>query len=168
MNNHWQWYSQQIRAILILPFTVTVIIPVILWFAERGPGEKWKSWPLLIAIPPGIVGVTLLVWTIGLFMRIGRGTLAPWNPPRKLVTTGPYAYTRNPMLSGVFMILLAEAIGGQSVAIACWFGIFVMSNVIHFMLSEEPGLRRRFGSEYEEYYRNVPRFLPRLTPWRPR
>ena len=58
----------------------------------------------------------------------------------------------NVLGSGVFMILLAEAIGGQSVAIACWFGIFVMSNVIYFMLSEEPGLRRRFGSEYEEYY----------------
>lgn len=66
------------------------------------------------------------------------------------------------------MILFAEAASVQSGAIAIWLGLFIILNVIYFRLSEEPGLRRRFGAEYEEYCRNVPRFLPRRTPWIPR
>lgn len=151
----------------MLPFTVTVLIPVFLWFTFTAPKADWKSWPLLAALPPCVCGLGLLCWTITLFVRIGRGTLAPWNPPRKLVVSGPYAHVRNPMLSGVFLILLAEAIGTQSGAIALWFLLFVLINMVYFVCSEEPGLRRRFGAEYEEYCRNVPRYLPRLTPWKP-
>ncbi|WP_417170217.1 methyltransferase family protein [Victivallis sp.] len=158
---------QQIRAILVLPFTVTVVIPTFLWFTFTAPNEAWKSWLLLPALLLGGVGLWLLCWTITLLVRVGKGTLAPWNPTRKLVVCGPYAHVRNPMLSGVFMILLAEAIGAQSGAIALWFLLFVLINAVYFVYSEEPGLRKRFGAEYEEYCRHVPRYLPRLTPWKP-
>lgn len=167
MTDSVKWYLRQIWAILILPFTVTAVIPFFLYFLFPKHETPWKAWPLIIAFPLFALGLGLLVWTIRLFMRIGNGTLAPWDPTRKLVVSGPYAYVRNPMLSGVFLILLAEALAVQSCVIALWFGLFVAINVIYFPLSEEPGLRRRFGVEYEEYCRNVPRFLPRRTPWRP-
>ena len=167
MTDSVKWYLRQIRAILILPFTVTAVIPFFLHFLFPKPETPWKAWPLIIAVPLCALGLGLLVWTIRLFMRIGNGTLAPWDPTRKLVVSGPYAYVRNPMLSGVFLILLAEALAVQSWVIALWFVLFVAINAVYFPLSEEPGLRRRFGAEYEEYCRNVPRFLPRRSLWRP-
>ena len=167
MTDSMKWYMRQIRAILLLPFTVTVVIPVVLWYVFAPSRGDWRAWPLVVAMPLGAVGLGLLVWTIRLFIRVGQGTLAPWNPTKKLVITGPYAYVRNPMLTGVFMILLAEAIAVQSGAIALWFGLFVLINAAYFPLSEEPGLRKRFGAEYEEYCRHVPRFWPRRTPWVP-
>lgn len=160
-------YSQQIRAILVLPFNVTVIIPSILWYCFSYPENNWSPWPILPAIPLGAAGIVLLIWTISLLFKTGKGTLAPWNPTRKLVITGPYAYVRNPMISGVFMILLAEAIATQSSAIFIWFIMFVMINALYFVLSEEPGLRKRFGNEYNEYCKHVPRYIPRRHPWIP-
>ena len=165
MRHSGRWYLEQIRAILILPFTVTVVIPLLLWIAFPGWGKTWNAWFLGIALPIGAAGLALFLRTLRLFMGIGDGTLAPWNPPRHLVVAGPYAYVRNPMLSGVFLILFAESLAVQSGAIALWLVIFFLINVLYFRWSEEPGLRRRFGDEYEEYCRNVPRFIPRLTPW---
>ncbi len=69
------------------------------------------------------------------------------------------------MITGVFTILAGEALLLGSTAIAIWFGTFLAMNAIYFPLSEEPGLRRRFGADYERYRANVPRWLPRLRPW---
>jgi protein-S-isoprenylcysteine O-methyltransferase Ste14 len=112
-------------------------------------------------------GLALFVWTVTLFVRIGRGTLAPWDPTRKLVIEGPFRYVRNPMITAVLIILAGEALLLGSAAIAIWLGIFFGINAIYFPLSEEPGLLRRFGSEYERYRNNVPRWVPRLRPWDP-
>lgn len=84
-----------------------------------------------------------------------------------MIITGPYAYVRNPMITGIVLILLGEALMLFSWAIALWTVIFLIINMFYFALSEEPGLRKRFGQEYEEYSRNVPRYIPRLTPWKP-
>jgi protein-S-isoprenylcysteine O-methyltransferase Ste14 len=112
-------------------------------------------------------GLAMLGWTAGLFARFGRGTLAPWDPTRKLVVRGPYAYVRNPMISGVLGILVGEAVLFGSLALAEWCGIFLVVNHLYFAISEEPGLARRFGAEYVEYKRHVPRWIPRCSPWRP-
>ena len=92
-------------------------------------------------------------------------TLAPWNPTQKLVVHGIYRYVRNPMITGMFCILLGEAIFFGSWWLLGWFGFFVLVNVIYIPLLEEPGLARRFGNDYLLYRRNVPRWIPRLTPW---
>ena len=99
-------YLQHIRAIMVLPFSVTILIPSILCFFVTAPKTDWKRWPLLIAIPLGMIGLGLLVWTIMLLGRHGTAARAPWDPTQKLVVCGPYAYVRNPMISGVLMILL--------------------------------------------------------------
>ena len=124
------------------------------------------GWPLgLLGGALVAAGVALVAWTATLFARIGRGTIAPWDPTRRLVVLGPYRHVRNPMISGVLAILLGEAAIFGSLPLLLWFaGVFAV-NAVYLPLVEEPGLRRRFGPEYDEYRANVPRWLPRLRPW---
>ena len=102
---------------------------------------------------------------MSLFARVGQGTLAPWDPTRRLVAVGPYRHVRNPMISGVAGMLLGEALAFGSWVVAGWALAFVLVNHIYFVVSEEPGLARRFGESYATYRANVPRWLPRWTPW---
>ena len=106
-----------------------------------------------------LAGLALLIWTISLFIRVGRGTLAPWNPTRRLVIVGPYAHLRNPMISGVASVIVGEAMIFASPRVALWAVVFVFINHVYFVFSEEPGLVKRFGPEYERYKRQVPRWL---------
>jgi protein-S-isoprenylcysteine O-methyltransferase Ste14 len=105
-------------------------------------------------------GLALLAACIVEFARSGRGTLSPVDPPRRLVVSGLYRYVRNPMYLSVTIILLGEILIVQSRALAAylviWFGVvnlFVMGY-------EEPTLRRTFGEEYDEYTREVGRWIP--------
>jgi protein-S-isoprenylcysteine O-methyltransferase Ste14 len=155
--------ARQLAAVALLPVTVTLIVPgLILWRS----GADARSWALgflggaLVA-----AGVALVAWTATLFARIGRGTIAPWDPTRRLVVLGPYRHVRNPMISGVLAILLGEAALFGSLPLLLWFGGVFAVNAVYLPLVEEPGLRRRFGPEYDEYRANVPRWLPRLRPW---
>ncbi len=149
----------------ILPVSVTVIVPValaLLW------GERVYYLP--VQVPIGLIligfGLFLLVWTVGLFRRIGKGSLASWDPTQRLVVEGPYAHTRNPMISGVLSVLLGEGVRLGSLSILAWALLFFVINVVYFKLSEEPGLLKRFGDEYVRYRENVPMWLPRRRPWR--
>jgi len=93
--------------------------------------------------------------------------LAPWDPPRHLVVRGPYRHVRNPMISGVVFVLFGEALVLLSGPHAQWALIFLVINFIYIPLLEEQRLKARFGEEYIEYCRHVPRLLPRLRPWTP-
>lgn len=97
---------------------------------------------------------------------LGRGTLAPWDPTNKLVVEGVYAYVRNPMISGVSFVVLGESVLLGSLWVFVWFVIVIIVNTIYFKLSEEPGLVKRFGKDYQEYRSNVPMWVPRLKAWR--
>ena len=114
-----------------------------------------------------IVGLRLWAETVRLFASVGEGTLAPWDPTRRLVVRGPYLRVRNPMISAVGAVLLGEAIVLGSPAILIWFAVFALVNATYIPLVEEPGLERRFGEQYEEYRRAVPRWIPRSTAWNP-
>jgi protein-S-isoprenylcysteine O-methyltransferase Ste14 len=145
-------------AIILLPGTVTLVVPALLLGddAELGP------WPAVVAGAALILaGLALWAWTVWLFARIGRGTLAPWDPTRNLVVEGPYRHVRNPMISAVAAVLLGEAVVFASAALGIWFAVFLAINTAYFVLSEEPGLEHRFGDEYREYKRTVPRWVPR-------
>ena len=156
----------EIKAILALPVTVTIVIPSILLYLTGWQPSCFVLWRVLIGIVCLLCGLLLAVSTIRLFSKLGKGTLAPWDPTRNLIVSGPYAYVRNPMITGVFLILVGEALIFSSLAIGIWAAIFIIINMIYFPLSEEPGLRARFGKEYEEYCKHVPRYIPRLTPWK--
>lgn len=146
---------RHLLAVLALPFLAVVVVPLLIADLEPGPAPAAVAGALLIAF-----GLSLFVWTVTLFARIGRGTLAPWDPTRRLVVAGPYRYVRNPMITAVGTILLGEAALLASPAVLVWAAAFFAVNSIWFVLVEEPGLRERFGEEYAEYARRTPRWLP--------
>ena len=158
---------RHILAILLLPTMVTVVVPRwILRAAARGD-SRWPvhglGWvPRTFGFLLILVGLALVTWCISLFARVGKGTLAPWDPTSKLVAVGPYRFTRNPMITGVATILTGEAVLVGSWHLALWALTFIALNHIHFLLVEEPGLERRFGESYLEYKRAVPRWVPRV------
>ncbi len=78
-----------------------------------------------------------------------------------------YAYVRNPMILGVIIVLLGESLVISSWSIFAWAILVFLINTVYFIFSEEPGLQKRFGEEYREYKRNVPRWIPRSKPWKP-
>jgi len=160
---------RQVFAVLVLPFTVAVLIPA--WIVRAGavapamPATALGWGSLLIGLPVLVAGGALFATSVGRFGGEGEGTLAPWDPPVRLVVRGPYAYVRNPMISGVVLLLLSEGLLLRSAPHMSWAGLFFLINAVYIPLAEEPGLRVRFGGDYEEYAENVPRLVPRITPW---
>jgi len=150
------------QAILLLPTTVAVVVPAIIVWRS---GANIELVPALLGAVLIGLGLVLVVWTVKLFVTVGEGTLAPWDPTSRLVVRGPYRHVRNPMITGVACALAGEAALLGSLALLIWLGGFVAVNAIYFPLVEEPGLRRRFGDNYDVYRANVPRWLPRLRPW---
>jgi protein-S-isoprenylcysteine O-methyltransferase Ste14 len=160
-----------VKAIIVLPGTVLFVIPagiqLILQDSTFEPkiASPTRIW-FWLALGAGSVGLALSVWTTTLFMKFGQGTPAPWDPPRKLIIRGPYRYVRNPMITGVLLMLSAEALLLQSWLVGIWMMFFFIGNAIYFPLVEEKGLEKRFGNEYRNYKANVPRWIPRVKPWR--
>lgn len=160
---------RHLLAILLLPFVVVVLVTRSL-LADAGP-HSWGGGAVLDRLSRGAgvivfsLGFALFAWCVWLFARVGRGTLAPWDPTRRLVAVGPYRHVRNPMISGVLLMLAGEALFWRSGALALWAGAFLLINHAYFLLSEEPGLERRFGESYRGYRAHVPRWIPRLRPW---
>jgi protein-S-isoprenylcysteine O-methyltransferase Ste14 len=160
---------RHLLSIAALPFTVAVLIPI--WIArQNGVAPTLPTapieWLLLIAAVASLaVGLTLFTASLKRFATEGEGTLAPWDPPRRLVVTGPYRFVRNPMISGVMFILFGEALALRSTPHAAWAVTFLVINAIYIPLLEEPMLTARFGEPYREYRRHVRRFWPRVRPW---
>ena len=110
-------------------------------------------------------GLLLFATTLAAFVKRGNGTLAPWTPTQRLIVSGPYRYCRNPMITGVLLILCAEALWLRSGWIAVEAVIFFVINTVYFIISEEPNMERRFGQSYRAYRAQVPRWIPRLKPY---
>lgn len=160
---------RHLLSIAALPFMVTVVIPT--WLAGRN-NVHFAAGASLLEMLAEIVGMILLAIGVFLFASSlrrfateGKGTLAPWDPPRRLVLRGPYRYVRNPMISGVIFVLFGESLVLLSKPHLEWALIFLVANFIYIPILEEPQLKRRFGNDYVEYCRNVPRLIPRLRPW---
>ncbi len=157
----------------MLPITITIIIPVVLMYLSLGV-DPWFVWPprnnLILIISGGLLivaGLYFLVNTIKLFARLGEGTLSPLHPTQKLVVSGIYRHVRNPMITGVLLIVLGESITFFSVWVFGLFLFFFIGNHVYFIKSEEPGLVKRFGDDFLLYKKNVPRWIPRRKPWSP-
>ena len=147
----------------ILPIIVLIFVPL-----DIEPDKTVKSIPALTGGSLLMcLGLYIMILTISSFIKIGKGTLAPWSPTKKLVITGMYAYVRNPMILGVIMILTGESIAISSLHIFHWDLLFFVINNVYFGFYEEPGLVHRFGDEYREYKKNVHRWVPRLKPYKP-
>ena len=109
-----------------------------------------------------MVGLYIIWVTVSLFTNYGKGTPAPYSPPKILVTIGIYRYVRNPMMIGVWCVLIGEASLFMSIGILIWFLTFFIASILFVTLWEEGDLESRFGESYREYKRNVPRWIPRI------
>ena len=162
-------FARHVLSIALLPFTVAVLVPLGLArnnHTSAAIGTTLSQMFLQVAgVLLLVVGLILFSASLRKFATDGEGTLAPWDPPRRLVVRGPYRYVRNPMISGVVSVLFGEALVLLSRPHFVWALIFLGVNFIYIPLLEEPGLRLRFGDSYVEYCRHVPRLIPRLRPW---
>jgi protein-S-isoprenylcysteine O-methyltransferase Ste14 len=97
----------------------------------------------------GSVGAAIALWCVFTFAFAGKGTPAPFDPPRRLVMRGPYRLVRNPMYIGATLALAGAALFYGSWSILIYAGVFLL--VLHLFVVgyEEPTLRRTFGAEYE-------------------
>ena len=109
-----------------------------------------------------------MLWCCANFVLVGRGTPAPFDAPRRLVISGPYCYVRNPMYVGGLLFLIGYALLFVEFSTALvWYALGLIVAVNLFILFyEEPTLKHRFNGDYEEYCRNVHRWIPRIRPWR--
>jgi len=109
-------------------------------------------------------GAGVCIWCILAFATLGRGTPAPFDPPRRLVVRGPYRFVRNPMYLGAAAALAGAAVYYRSSSLLAYAGIFLVVLHVFVLAYEEPTLARTFGSDYDAYRARVRRWLPRLRP----
>ena len=145
---------------VLLPGTVTLVLPAAIlsaWPAMPvGIGQP-QTWLAVAVIAAGAAGLTRCIWE---FAARGRGTLAPVDPPTRLVVSGLYRYVRNPMYASVLVILAGEAVLWRSAALAIYAVAFLAIAHAFIIVHEEPTLRRTFGKSYGVYARSVSRWMP--------
>jgi protein-S-isoprenylcysteine O-methyltransferase Ste14 len=139
---------------------VAYVVPVLL-ASDRTGGDAvhWLGLPVIAA------GTVLLIWCARDFHVRGRGTLAPWAPPRSLVRTGPYQMSRNPMYVAVLTVVAGWAMWFSSRTLLIYAAGLAIAFHLRVLLYEEPRLRQAFPGEWSDYVKAVPRWL-RLTPRR--
>ena len=140
-------------AFIALPGMVAFVIP---WLISRGEASAPYD-------PAGIVllavGTSLLLWCVREFYVAGKGTLAPWTPPRHLVVSGLYRYSRNPMYVGVALVLLGWALTFHSRTLVIYAAGVITAFHLRIVLGEEPWLARTHGEAWNRYKARVPRWI---------
>lgn len=150
---------------VVVPGTVLIWVP--LWLSTFPGGRLDLGAFRWVGVPPLIVGTIALLWCIGDFARVGKGTLAPVDSPRFVVRSGLYRFVRNPMYLAVLTVLVGEALLFGSVRLVAWEGTVALAFQLFVVTYEEPTLRRRFGADFETYCRHVHRWLPRRRALEP-
>ena len=147
-------FLRALVAFMALPGMVAFVIPLFLITsrAQRSLHELWGVVPLTL-------GLVVLALTVREFYVAGRGTLAPWSPPRTLVTSGLYRYSRNPMYVGVLLILAGWAIAFRSWPLAIYAASVAVAVHLRVLLHEEPFLARTHRDAWAAYRARVPRWL---------
>lgn len=152
--------------LVVAPGTIAVLGP---WWIGR-----WARLPAFLGLEEirdiGIVlvaaGIVPLLESFVRFALVGLGTPAPIAPPKHLVVSGFYRHVRNPMYIGVVAVILGQGLYFADVRILTYGAIVWLGFHLFVIGYEEPALRRQFGGEYEKFLANVPRWLPRVAPWR--
>jgi protein-S-isoprenylcysteine O-methyltransferase Ste14 len=155
---------RSLLVVVLIPGSVAAYVPLQILRSGGHVARPEVSIGTCLAVCLTLFGVWVLLVCVWAFFTEGRGTLAPFDPPRRLVAVGLYRFTRNPMYNGVLATLAGEAWLFHSTALLEYAGlVFVLFNV--FVLGyEEPALESRFGESYREYRRAVPRWG---FTWRP-
>lgn len=149
-------FLRALAAFLVLPGVAAFLVP---WLI-RPPGARLD----LLALPLLGLGTGLLLWCVRDFHVVGRGTLAPWAPPERLVVIGPYRYSRNPMYLAVLLIVAGWAVAFGSPGLWMYAGGLAVAFHLRVIRGEEPWLARAHGKEWAAYRSAVPRWLFPLRP----
>ena len=153
-------FFRALLAFLVLPGIVGIIMPpVIAAFDPWRGAPVWQGSLLMVA------GFVLLLWCVRDFYVRGKGTLAPWDPPKNLVVVGLYRHMRNPMYVSVLTLVAGWAVTVGSFLVALYAVVLAIAFHIRVVVSEEPWLRSQFGDDWSHYCANVARWAPRLKPW---
>lgn len=118
--------------------------------------------PQIAGVIVGAAGAVIALWCVFTFSTIGKGTPAPFDPPRRLVIQGPYRFVRNPMYIGAGVALASAALFYESLPLLGYTCVFFLITHLFVMFYEEPTLRRTFGQDYEAYCHKVGRWWPRV------
>ncbi len=140
---------------------VLVFLParVLAWAGVSAPHPTGVAG--VVGLVAGALGAFVAVWCVVTFAVVGKGTPAPFDPPRRLVARGPYRVVRNPMYVGAGLALAGASLVYRSLALLGFTAAFLVVCHVFVLIYEEPTLRRMFGSDYEEYCRQVGRWWPR-------
>jgi len=141
-------------AFLVLPGTVAFLIPLLLF----EPARAGRGFDVLALIPLSL-GTFLLLWCVREFYVVGKGTLAPWTPPRELVVTGPFRFSRNPIYIAVVLIILGWALAFHSLPLVFFALATLLVFHLRVVLGEESWLVRTHGNRWIEYRDRVPRWV---------
>jgi protein-S-isoprenylcysteine O-methyltransferase Ste14 len=148
-------FARAMIAFLVMPGMVALAVPW--WVGMRKLASDGVFHP--VGLLPLVAGFALLLWCVYDFYASGKGTLAPWSPPKHLVIQGPYRYTRNPMYVGVLLMLAGWALTFWSTTLAIYTGIMMLGFQLRVVYGEEPWLARMHGAQWAEYRARVPRWL---------
>jgi protein-S-isoprenylcysteine O-methyltransferase Ste14 len=147
-------FIQALLAFAALPGVVAIAVPVA-WL--------WASSHTKLVQPLGLVlllaGFLALLWCVRDFYRSGKGTLAPWSPPTRLVIVGLYRYTRNPMYVAVTLVLLGWALSFSVPGLFVYAAVAAIAFHLRVVLGEEPWLGRTYETQWEHYSNRVPRWF---------
>jgi protein-S-isoprenylcysteine O-methyltransferase Ste14 len=147
-------------ALFIGFFLVFLPDRVLSWSGVVRPAEIGV--PQVAGMIGAAAGLALALWCVLTFALAGRGTPAPFDPPRRLVVRGPYRFVRNPMYVGAGLALAGAALFYRSPPLLGYTALFLAITHLFVLWYEEPTLRRLFGDEYVEYCRRVRRWWPSL------
>jgi protein-S-isoprenylcysteine O-methyltransferase Ste14 len=147
-------FLRALISFLVLPGTFAGLIPA--WIVSN---DRWRGQGLFLGIVPLTVGAVILLWCVRDFYVSGKGTLAPWDPPKHLVTVGLYRFTRNPMYLGVLLLLCGWSLLVGSPFLAGYTVFLAIAFQLRVVLYEEPRLKKQFGPEWPNYAATVPRWL---------
>lgn len=148
-------------AFIALPGIGAVILPLIIVYCDPWTGGVWLPGLFVLGL-----GSLVLIWCVRDFYVSGKGTLAPWDPPKELVVAGLYRFVRNPMYLGVLLVVLGWCLSFWSPLLALYEIILAAGFHMRVVRNEEPRLKKKFGVRWELYEREVPRWLPRISPWK--
>jgi protein-S-isoprenylcysteine O-methyltransferase Ste14 len=147
-------FARAVLAFIALPGVVAYIVPVLL-----GPTPPEASAWAGLGIATIITGTTLLLLCVREFYLRGKGTLAPWSPPRHLVTSGPYQWSRNPMYVAVLLVLIGWCMLSRTRALYAYTAAIAVAFHLRILLYEESRLKESFGEEWARYTRETRRWV---------
>lgn len=147
--------ARALFAFLALPGIVAIAVPAVFVTARLRDGAAFHA----VGLVPLIAGFVLLLWCVRDFYVAGKGTLAPWEPPRDLVVIGLYRFSRNPMYVAVTLMLVGWLVCAWSRSLAIYTIFVIVAFHLRVIFGEEPWLARTHGAAWEEYRSRVPRWL---------